>query len=153
MAFSFLFQNLLKLAQHEEDEVKTRLAIKDGQIAAIDAEVERLRQARDAGLDAKAQDLLAGRMERVRMYPAYFLRLKNREEFHLEERERLVSQRNKIIAELSEKRRARKVLEKVRERDEENFRKLEQKNDQKRMDEFAAQTFRRQEEEEVLPNA
>ena len=43
MAFRFRFQQLLNIAIHDEDAVKARLAIKDGQIA--DSEVEQADQA------------------------------------------------------------------------------------------------------------
>lgn len=148
MAFSYRFQHLLRLAEHEEEEVRRRLAIKEGQIAAIEVQVKQIQQERQEGLDAKAVDLLSGAMERVRLYPAYFLRLQNREDFHNEELGRLRTQRSKIAQELAEKRRARKTYEKIKERDEVIFKKAEQRRDQKNMDEFAARVNRPQREGE-----
>ncbi len=137
MAFRFKFDQLLRLAVHNETEVKTRLAIKEGQIAEIDSMIANLESEYANGVEEKVQDLLAGRMERVRMYAVYFQRLLNTKEFHREERVRLVSQRDKILAELMEKRRVRKTYEKIREREEKKFVKKEQARDQKRMDDFA----------------
>lgn len=148
MPFSYRFQHLLRLAEHEEEEVRRRLAIKEGQIAAEEAEIRKVHLERQHGLEAKAADLMAGAMERVRLYPAYFLRLQNREDFHREELERLRKQREKIAQELAEKRQTRKTYEKIRERDEGLFRKEEQRRDQKRMDEFAARLKRPSMEEE-----
>ncbi len=138
MAFSFRFQQLLNLTIHEEDEVKRRLAIKDGQIAELDAKIARLWQEHDAALEEKAQALLAGRMDTVRLYHPYLLRLTRTREHHEEEKERLQAQREKIVAELAEKRRQRKTYEKIRERDEKAYRKEQLRLDQKRLDGFTS---------------
>ncbi|HNV69715.1 MAG TPA: flagellar export protein FliJ [Candidatus Ozemobacteraceae bacterium] len=142
MPFSYRFHHLLRLAEHEEEEVRRRLAMKDGQIAAAEAEIRKIQLERQHGLEAKAVDLIAGAMERVRLYPAYFLRLQNREDFQNEELERLRKQREKIAQELAEKRQTRKTYEKIRERDEAVFKKQEQRRDQKNMDEFASRLTR-----------
>ncbi|OIP25312.1 hypothetical protein AUK22_08155 [bacterium CG2_30_54_10] len=136
MAFSFRFNQMLNLASHEEAEVKRRLAIKDGQIADIEAKIARNVEEYSGGLEEKAHDLLAGRMERIRLYYPFLLRLQKAREYHLEEKERLVAQREKIIAELAEKRRVRKTYEKIRERDENAYRKEQLRLDQKRLDSF-----------------
>ncbi len=142
MPFSYRFQHLLRLAEHEEEEVRRRLAVKDGQIAAVEAEIRKIQLERQLGLEAKAVDLLAGAMEKVRLYPAYFLRLQNREDYQNEELERLRKQREKIAQEMAEKRQVRKTYEKIRERDENLYKKEEQRRDQKRMDEFASRLNR-----------
>ncbi len=140
MAFRYKFGQLLRLAIHEEDEVKTRLAIKDGQIAEIDSILLKLKESFERGLEDKTEDLLAGRMQKIRMYVYYFARLENEKEFNLEERGRLVAQREKILVELAEKRRVRKTYEKLRERHEKSYQKSEAKKDQKLMDDFASRS-------------
>jgi flagellar export protein FliJ len=139
MAFRFRFESLLGLALHEESLVKTRLALKDGQIAAETAQIERLVGEYDLALEDKAQALLTGQMDRVKLYPAFLRRLDMQRQYHEEERERFQQQREKILIELNEKRRVVKTYEKVREREEEAWRRRQLKVEQKRLDEFAIQ--------------
>ena len=146
MAFRFKFEHLLRLALHNESEVKTRLALKDGQIAQVDQTLAKNKEDYEMAMDEKAADLIAGRMEKTRMYFAYFIRLEKAKEYFLEERGRLVTQREKIVQELAEKRRVRKVYEKLKERHETRFQKAELKRDQKLMDEFASRAGRHDEE-------
>ncbi len=136
MAFVFRFQQILELCLHEENEVKLRLAQKDGQIAALTAEIEKLKDEYARGLEQKAIDLQAGEMMRVQMYPAYLTRLQRAWEFQEEERERLEKQRQKIFDELMVKRRNRMTYEKMREKDAAVYKKEMLKKEQKRLDEF-----------------
>ena len=137
MAFRYKFEQLLRLAQHEEDEVKTRLAKKEAQVAEVEMEISRGQAQFELALEEKTADLIAGRMERLSMYFAYLTRLEKAKAFFQEERDRLVQQRDKILAELAEKRRVRKIYERLRERHQAVYRKNELKKDQKQMDEFA----------------
>ena len=137
MAFVFRFAQLLQMAIHEETEVKNRLAVKDAQIASEEHEIKKLLDMRDQGFTDQSLALRSGNLDVFRMYPAYIHRLDRQREFHEEERERLQKQRAKIMAELVEKRRVRKIYEKLRERDEKRYQKRMEKIDQKRMDEFA----------------
>jgi len=91
MAFRFRFQQLLNIAVHDEDAVKTRLAIKDGQIAETEAQITKYIHEYNEALEAKAVDLLAGRMDQVRMYPMFLSRLMNARSFYEEERDRLTN--------------------------------------------------------------
>ncbi|MBF0410046.1 MAG: flagellar export protein FliJ [Candidatus Riflebacteria bacterium] len=140
MAFKFRFAAVLRLSIHQEDEVKRALSLKDGQIAEQDKNIQKVLQEENRSLQSKSEALKRGDMFVVRMFPAYMLRLKNIREFHEEEKERLLKQREKILKELTEKRRVRKIYEKLRERDEKKYMKHQQKQDQKRMDEFASRT-------------
>ncbi|HEY9069274.1 MAG TPA: flagellar export protein FliJ [Candidatus Ozemobacteraceae bacterium] len=142
MAFKFRFQQLLKIAQHEEDAVKARLAVKDGQIAEAEMQIDKYIREYGEALEAKAIDLLAGRMDQVRMYPLFLSRLMNSRSFYEEERDRLREQRAKILLELNEKRRVRKTYERLLERDRKRFVTREQKLEQKRLDDFASRLGR-----------
>jgi|GEM_PF-746984 len=142
MAFRFRFQQLLNIAIHDEDAVKARLAIKDGQIAEAEAQVTKYICEYNEALEAKAIDLLAGRMDQVRMYPLFLARLMNARSFYEEERDRLRDQRAKILIELNEKRRVRKTYERILERDRKRYVTHEQKQDQKRLDDFATRLGR-----------
>ncbi len=142
MAFRFRFQQLLNIAVHDEDAVKTRLAIKDGQIAETEAQITKYIHEYNEALEAKAVDLLAGRMDQVRMYPMFLSRLMNARSFYEEERDRLREQRAKILLELNEKRRVRKTYERILERDRKRYVTREQKQEQKRLDDFATRIGR-----------
>lgn len=142
MAFKFRFQQLLNIALHDEDAVKARLAVKDGQIAEAEAQINKYIEEYKEALEAKAIDLLAGRMDQVRMYPLFLARLANARSFYEEERDRLREQRAKIIVELNEKRRVRKTYERILERDRKRYVTIEQKRDQKRLDDFASRIGR-----------
>ena len=142
MAFRFRFQQLLNIAIHDEDAVKARLAVKDGQIAEAEAQIQKYIDEYNIGLEAKAIDLLAGRMDQVRMYPLFLARLANARSFYEEERDRLLEQRAKIVAELNEKRRIRKTYERILERDRKRYVTREQKLEQKRLDDFASRLGR-----------
>ncbi|MBI3039869.1 hypothetical protein HYY75_12620, partial [bacterium] len=85
--FKFKLDSILSYAQHEEEEVKMRLAVKDGQIAEVESKIQGLISDYNSGLESKAEDLKAGRMKNVPMYSAYFIRLKRAEAFHREEKE------------------------------------------------------------------
>lgn len=149
MAFRFRFQQLLNIAIHDEDAVKARLAVKDGQIAEAEAQIAKYIDEYNQGLEAKAIDLLAGRMDQVRMYPLFLSRLVNARSFYEEERDRLLEQRAKIVAELNEKRRVRKTYERILERDRKRYVTREQKLEQKRLDDFASRLGRLKPGEEV----
>ena len=142
MAFRFRFQQLLNIAIHDEDAVKARLAVKDGQIAEAEAQIQKYIDEYNIGLEAKAIDLLAGRMDQVRMYPLFLARLVNARSFYEEERDRLLDQRAKIVVELNEKRRIRKTYERILERDRKRYITREQKLEQKRLDDFASRLGR-----------
>ncbi len=103
MAFIFRFQQILEICFHEENEVKTRLAKKDGQIAETAAKIKQLKQDYATGLEQQSADLLAGDIIKVQMYPAYLKTLQQSWEFQEEELERLEKQRQKILEELLEK--------------------------------------------------
>lgn len=136
MAFVFRFQQVLQICIHEEDEVKNRLAHKDGQIAEVNARIQKYKDEYGQALEQKIVDLSAGDMQKVRMYPAYLARLQQSWEYEEEERERLELQRQKILAELMEKRRSRMTYEKMREKDAAQYKKEQLKKEQKRLDEF-----------------
>ncbi len=137
MAFVFRFQQILQICIHEENEVKTRLAQKDGQIAAVKAEIKKFKDEYAQALEQKANDLQAGEMMRVQMYPAYLTRLQRAWEYQEEELERLEKQRQKIFDELMIKRRNRMTYEKMREKDEAAYKKEMLKKEQKRLDEYS----------------
>lgn len=136
MAFVFRFQQILQICLHEENEVKMRLAKKDGQIAEVKAEIKKFQDEYDKGLEQKAIDLMASDMMRVQMYPAYLSRLQRSWEFQEEELERLEKQRQKIFEELLIKRRNRMTYEKMREKDEAVYKKEMLKKEQKKLDEY-----------------
>lgn len=136
MAFVFRFQQILQICLHEENEVKTRLAQKDGQIAGIKAEIKKFKDEYAQALDHKILDLQAGEMTKVQMYPAYLARLQRAWEFNEEELERLEKQRQKIVDELMIKRRNRMTYEKMREKDEAAYTKEMLKKEQKKLDEY-----------------
>lgn len=136
MGFKYRFKQLLQICIHEENEVKNRLAEKDGQIAEANLAIGKLKDEHQQGLEQKGDDLRAGNMVKVRMYDAYFLRLRRTWEFHEEELERLERQRERIVEELVEKRKNRNTYEKIRERDEKVWKKEQLKIEQKRLDEF-----------------
>ncbi|OGK05597.1 MAG: flagellar export protein FliJ [Candidatus Riflebacteria bacterium GWC2_50_8] len=136
MAFVFRFQQILQICLHEENEVKTRLAQKDGQIAGIKAEIKKFKDEYAQALDNKILDLQAGNMTKVQMYPAYLARLQRAWEFNEEELERLEKQRQKIVDELMVKRRSRMTYEKMREKDEAAYTKEMLKKEQKKLDEY-----------------
>jgi len=136
MAFVFRFQQILQICLHEENEVKTRLAQKDGQIAATRAEIKKFKDEYAQALEQKVIDLQAGDMTKVQMYPAYLARLQRAWEYNEEELERLEKQRQKIVDELMIKRRSRMTYEKMREKDEAAYTKEMLKKEQKKLDEY-----------------
>lgn len=136
MAFVFRFQQLLQICLHEENEVKGRLAKKDGQIAEVNLKIKQFKKDYDAGLEQQSLDLQAGDIIKVQMYPAYLKTLQRSWEFQEEELERLEKQRKKIVEELLEKQRSRKTYEKMRESDEISYKKAILKKEQKRLDEY-----------------
>jgi len=138
MAFKYRFLQLLNLAVHDEDQVKNKLAMKDRQIAEADGQIKKMDFEYQCAMDEKAQDLLSGNMEKVKMYSFYLVRLKKQREFLVDEKKHLLAQREKILVELTEKRRMRKTYEKIRERDERSYLKDEQKKEQKKLDDFAS---------------
>lgn len=135
--FRFRFDPLLRLRQHAEDEVRRRLQAKDAQIAAEEAKQREAERQLEQGLEDKAADLLAGRLDRVMMYAAYFRRLKNAIVWHQDEIGRLREQRHKIVLELAERVRERKIMEKLKEKKHQAFDRAQLALDQKRLDEFA----------------
>ncbi len=136
MAFKFRFQQLLQICIHEENEVKNQLARKDGQIAEANASIRKFKDDYATALQNKIIDLQNGDMLKLQLYPAYLARLQKSWEFHEEELERLIRQREKIMQELMQKRRNRKTYEKMRENDEANWRKEQQKREQRNLDEY-----------------
>ncbi|MDD2997764.1 MAG: flagellar export protein FliJ [Erysipelotrichia bacterium] len=137
MAFVFRFQQILQICLHEENEVKGRLAKKDGQIAETNALIKKYKSEYAEALEQKIIDLQAGNMLKLQMYPAYLMRLQRSWEYQEEEQERLEKQRQKILEELIEKRKNRKTYEKMRENDEACYKKELLKKEQKRLDEYA----------------
>lgn len=138
MAFVFRLNQLLKIAIHEENEVKDRLARKDGQIAELAAKIQKFKDDQENALLQQQQDLLSGDLSKVQMYPAYLNMLKKSEIFYSDEMELQQKQREKIMAELLEKQRNRKTYEKLREADEAKYKKQMLKLQQKQLDEFAS---------------
>ncbi|GAB4275838.1 MAG: hypothetical protein Kow0029_17250 [Candidatus Rifleibacteriota bacterium] len=138
MPFVFRFQQLLQICIHEENEVKNKLARKDGQIAETNASIKKLKDEYAQALENKIIDLNAGNLFKVHLYPAYLARLQKSWEYHEEELERLLKQREKILQELIEKRKNRKTYEKMRENDEKAWKKEQQKREQKLLDEFGS---------------
>lgn len=139
MAFVFRFQQILQICLHEENEVKGRLAKKDGQIAEVRSMINKFKDEYATALEQKIVDLNAGNMQKIQMYPAYLARLQNSWEYQEEELERLEKQRQKILEELMEKRRNRMTYDKMREKDEAVYKKELLKKEQKKLDEFGNQ--------------
>ncbi len=138
MAFVFRLNQLLQIALHEENEVKDRLARKDGQIAELAAKIKKYQDDQESALVQQQQDLLAGDLSKVQMYPAYLNALKKSEIFYSDEMELQQKQRQKILEELQEKQRNRKTFEKLREADEAKYKKEMLKKQQKQLDEFGS---------------
>lgn len=138
MAFVFRLNQLLQIALHEENEVKDRLARKDGQIAELAAKIKKYQDDQESALVQQQQDLLAGDISKVQMYPAYLNALKKSEIFYSDEMELQQKQRQKILEELQEKQRNRKTFEKLREADEAKYKKEMLKKQQKALDEFGS---------------
>ena len=138
MAFVFRLNQLLQIALHEENEVKDRLARKDGQIAELAAKIKKYQEDQDTALVQQQQDLMAGDLSKVQMYPAYLNMLKKSEIFYSDEMELQQKQRQKILEELQEKQRNRKTFEKLREADEAKYKKEMLKKQQKALDEFGS---------------
>ncbi len=138
MAFVFRLNQLLQIALHEENEVKDRLARKDGQIAELAAKIKKYQDDQESALVQQQQDLLAGDISKVQMYPAYLNALKKSEIFYSDEMELQQKQRQKILEELQEKQRNRKTFEKLREADEAKYKKELLKKQQKALDEFGS---------------
>lgn len=136
MPFVFRFQQLLQIAEHEENEVKNRLAQKDGQISEVESEINKYKSQHKEASEQMSVDLQSGDMAKVQMYPLYMARLQQTWEFHQEELERLMKQREKIIEELMEKRRNRRTYEKLKENDLTKYKKHLQKKEQDKLDEF-----------------
>ncbi len=137
MAFVFRLNQLLQIALHEENEVKDRLMRKDGEIAELDKKIQESKNQQQTALEQQQQDLLAGDLVKVRMYPAYLSMLKKQETFYADEKELQIKQRQKIFDELVEKQRNRKTFEKLREADEAKYKKEMAKKEQSKLDEFA----------------
>ncbi len=138
MAYVFRLNQLLRLAIHEENEVKNRLARKDGQIAELEAKIKKYQDDQETALIQQQQDLMAGDFSKVQMYPAYINALKKSEVFYSDELELQQKQRQKIMDELIEKQRNRKTYEKLREADEAKYKKEMLKLQQKQLDEFGS---------------
>ncbi len=138
MAFVFRLNQLLQIALHEENEVKDRLARKDGQIAELEAKIKKYQDDQESALVQQQQDLMAGDLSKVQMYPAYLSALKKSEIFYTDELELQQKQRQKILEELQEKQRNRKTFEKLREADETKYKREMLKLQQKQLDEFGS---------------
>ena len=138
MAFVFRLNQLLQIALHEENEVKDRLARKDGQITELAAKIKKYQDDQESALAQQQQDLLAGDLSKVQMYPAYLNALKKSEIFYSDEMELQQKQRQKILEELQEKQRNRKTFEKLRDADEAKYKKEMLKKQQKALDEFGS---------------
>lgn len=138
MAFVFRLNQLLQIALHEENEVKDRLARKDGQIAELEAKIKKYQDDQESALVQQQQDLMAGDLSKVQMYSAYLSALKKSEIFYTDELELQQKQRQKILEELQEKQRNRKTFEKLREADEAKYKREMLKLQQKQLDEFGS---------------
>ena len=138
MAYVFKLNQLLQIAIHEENEVKDRLARKDGQIAELAEKIKKYQDDQESALIQQQQDLLAGDISKVQMYPSYLKALKKSEIFYTDEMELQQKQREKILEELKEKQRNRKTFEKLREADEAKYNKEMLKKQQKQLDEFGS---------------
>jgi flagellar FliJ protein len=136
MAFKFRFEQILQICIHEENEVKNRLAKKEGQIAEITQGIKQFKQEHQQALENQIKDMQSGQMLKVHMYPAYLARLQKNWEFQEEELERLQKQREKIFQELLEKSQNRKTYEKMKEKDKIAWTKEQQKKEQRELDEF-----------------
>lgn len=148
MGFVYRFQQILQICIHEENEVKGRLAIKDGQIAEANAKVKKFKEDYAHSLEQKLIDLQAGDIMKVQMYPNYLASLQRMWEYQEEEIERLEKQRQKILEELLEKRRNRKTYEKMRENDEAHYKKELLKKEQRKLDEYGNRQRKNPEESE-----
>ena len=137
MAFVFRLNQLLQIALHEENEVKDRLMRKDGEIAELDKKIQEAKEQQETALDQQRQDMEAGDIVKVQMYPAYLAMLKKQEIFYDDEKQLQLKQRQKIFEELLEKQRNRKTFEKLREADEAKYKKEMAKKEQSKLDEFA----------------
>jgi flagellar FliJ protein len=145
MAFIFRFQQLLQICIHEENEVKNRLALKDGQIAEVNAAIKEYANQHSQALQDQTTALRNGDMTRMQMYPAYLANIKKLREFQEEELERLIKQRERILQELIEKRKNRRTYEKLKEKDELAWQKQQQKIEQRNLDEFGGRLKRTRE--------
>jgi flagellar FliJ protein len=148
MAFVFRFQQILQICIHEENEVKNQLARKDGQIAEVKALIQNYRDEHAEALVNQTEDLKRSDMLKLQMYPAYLSRLNKSREFQEEELERLEKQRERILQELTAKRKNRRTYEKLREKDELVWRKEMQKKEQRNLDEFGNRLKGRQEKDD-----
>lgn len=148
MSFKFRFQQILEICLHEENEVKGRLAKKDGQIAETNLAIKKFKDDYSAALEQQMVDLQAGDIMKVQMYPNYLKMLQRSWEYQEEELERLEKQRQKIVEELLEKQRNRKTYEKMRENDEEHYKKEMLKREQRKLDEYGNRQRKGPEESE-----
>lgn len=148
MSFVYRFQQILQICIHEENEVKGRLAKKDWQIADANAQIKKFKNDYAQALEQKLIDLQAGDVIKVQMYPNYLALLQRSWEYQEEELERLEKQRQKILAELLEKRRNRKTYEKMRENDEARYKKEMLKKEQRKLDEYGNRQKKSPEEPE-----
>lgn len=138
MAFIFKLQQLLQVALHEENEVKNLLAKKEAQIAELEEKIQKYKDDQTQAFENQQQDLLAGDLAKVQMYPAYMKLLKKSEDFYANEKQLQEKQREKIMAELQEKHRNRRTFEKMREVEEAKYKKEMLKRQQIALDEFGS---------------
>ncbi len=138
MAFVFKLQQLLQIALHEENEVKNRLARKDGQIAELVQKIQKYIDDQDVAIKDQTIAVEAGNIMEAQMYPLYLNSLRKSQKFYENELALQQKQRQKIMEELMEKQRKRKTFEKMREAEEAKYKKEMLKKQQKQLDEFGS---------------
>ena len=138
MAFVFRLNQLLQIALHEENEVKDKLARKDGQIAELNEKIKKYKEDQVNTLMEQEREINSGNIANMQMYRAYIAVLKKSEIFYEDELNLQLKQREKILNELQEKQRNRKTFEKLRDADEAKYKKEMIKKQQKLLDEFSS---------------
>ena len=82
MAFVFKLQQLLQIALHEENEVKNRLARKDGQIAELVQKIQKYIDDQDTAIKDQTLAVEAGNIMEAQMYPLYLNSLRKSQKFY-----------------------------------------------------------------------
>lgn len=138
MAFVFRLNQLLQIAIHEENEVKDRLARKDGQIAELNEKINKFKDDQVNTLLEQEKEMNTGDFRNLQIYRNYIVTLKKQEIFYQDEMNLQLKQREKILKELQEKQRNRKTFEKLREADEAKYKKEMLRKQQNQLDEFGS---------------
>ncbi|NLM17360.1 MAG: flagellar export protein FliJ [Candidatus Riflebacteria bacterium] len=138
MAFVFKLQKLLELAEHEEEQVKLELAAKDAEIKALEKKDREAEQKYNATIDSRYEHLKNGDIIQLNMCTAYLdiitkIRLQYKEDLA-----DLQAQRQEIVQRLTEKRKTTKTYEKIKENEEDKYKKHMLKIEQKQLDEFGS---------------